>query len=101
MRTALGQRPGALVERSVDTPADKNQRRHQDGEENELRDEAHRQEIVDGSDDRGRGAEPDEECARRKRLNRAENKPGDEPRERNEMGWFQEGVHRWLRAILL
>ena len=52
----------------------------------ELRDEARRQEIVHGPDDRRRRAEPNEECAGGERLDRAENKPGDEPRERDEMG---------------
>ena len=101
MRAALWQRPGPLVERSVDPPADKNQRRHQNGEQDELRDEAHRQEVVHGSDDRRRGAEPNEKCAGRERLDRAENEPRDEPGERDQMGRLQEGVHRRLRAILL
>ena len=42
MRAALRQRPGPLVERSVDPSSNKNQRRHQNGEQNELRDGAHR-----------------------------------------------------------
>jgi hypothetical protein len=97
----LRQRPGPFVERPVDPPADKNQRRHQNGEQDELRDEAHRQEVVQGADDRRSGAEPNEEGAGRECLDRAENKPRDKPREPDEMGRLQEGVHRGLRAILL
>ena len=85
MGAALRQRPGLGAERSVDAPADQDERRDQPAEQDELQDEAQGQDITDRADDRRRGAEPDEKGARRERLDGAQDESADQPAERDEV----------------